>query len=597
MNGFRNLKVQSKFLIIGAFILLFMLGLGGVGVWGVDGVNRILQEAQSDQIPSIYQIGQTIDKTETVRVNYRQVLIETEPDKVQKAVTATKDSLVLARASWESYTKLPYSVEEKVLWPQFETVWKAWNVEIDEVLRLAVLNTPDAHQKALTILASGQGDKVTELLGQLSDISYNGTIVLAKTARDSFNLVMTLILVTIVVVMALTVATGLTLSRSLTNPLGKLQSATQAVTAGDLTQRADVATRDEIGQLAKAFNLMIGNLEQQSREIEQRNRDLDQQNREIEQRNRDLDQQNREIEKLNQEIGVASQELNGSAAELMALVNQQTAGTSEQSAAIHQTTSTVNEVRATTEQTSLRAKAMSDSALRSADVAEQGQQVVSETIIGMNVIKEQVEGIAENILALSEQTQQIGEIISTVNDIAEQSNLLALNAAVEAARAGEHGRGFAVVANEVRSLAERSKQATTQVRTILSDIQKATNVVVMVTEEGTKGVDHGVKLVDQAGRTIRQLSEVIRENLDSTQQIIAVVQQQNVGVEQVAQSMGNINEVTNQNVAANRQLQQSVEAMNRLADRLDKLTSNYKSANSPNVTTHKAKVGSWAAAN
>jgi len=282
------------------------------------------------------------------------------------------------------------------------------------------------------------------------------------------------------------------------------------------------------------------------------------------------------------EIGQAVQELNGSSAELMALVNQQTAGASEQSAAIHQTSSTVNEVRATIDQTNQRVHFMSDTALRSVNVADDGQQAVVETISGMSSIKEQVETIAENILALSEQTQQIGEIIATVNDIAEQSNLLALNAAVEAARAGEHGRGFAVVANEVRNLAERSKQATAQVRTILSDIQKATNSVVMVTEEGTKGVEQGVKLVDRAGLTIRQLSESIRENLNSTQQIMAVIQQQNVGVEQVAQAMTNINEVTNQNVAANRQLQQSVEGMNHLAERLDKLTNSYNFDNDMN---------------
>ena len=94
--------------------------------------------------------------------------------------------------------------------------------------------------------------------------------------------------------------------------------------------------------------------------------------------------------------------------------------------------------------------------------------------------------IAETILALSEQTQQIGDIIATVNDIADQSNLLALNAAIEAARAGEAGKGFAVVAGEVRSLAEQSRQATAQVKEILGDIQKATNTAVMVTEEGTK---------------------------------------------------------------------------------------------------------------
>ena len=121
-----------------------------------------------------------------------------------------------------------------------------------------------------------------------------------------------------------------------------------------------------------------------------------------------------------------------------------------------------------------------------------------------------VESIAENIVALSEQTQQIGEIITTVNDIAAQSNILALNASVEAARAGEYGKGFAVVAVEVRNLAEQSRQATAQVKAILSDIQKATNATVMATEEGTKQVEDGAQLAMKAGEAIEQLAEVIQ---------------------------------------------------------------------------------------
>ncbi|HEX2914399.1 MAG TPA: methyl-accepting chemotaxis protein [Chloroflexia bacterium] len=327
----------------------------------------------------------------------------------------------------------------------------------------------------------------------------------------------------------------------ITRPLGHLTNVTERIANGDLTQRVNINKRDEIGRLAASFNGMVESLTE-----------------------------------LNQEIGRAGQELNGSAIELLAMVNQQTAGASEQVAAVQQTSATIHEVKSTIEQTGQKAWAISDAATGSITVAEEGQQVVLETISSMTNIKEQVESIAENILALSEQTQQIGEIIATVNDIAEQSNLLALNAAVEAARAGEHGRGFAVVANEVRNLAERSKMATNQVRTILSDIQKATNSVVMVTEEGAKGVDEGVKLVDKTGTTITQLSRIIRENQSNTQQILAVVQQQNVGLEQVAQSIMSISDVTGQNVASIRQLEERVQGMNRLSGRFGELTSRYQ---------------------
>jgi len=133
----------------------------------------------------------------------------------------------------------------------------------------------------------------------------------------------------------------------------------------------------------------------------------------------------------------------------------------------------------------------------------------------MQDLRGRVETIAEQILALSEQTQQVGEIISSVEDLADQSNLLAVNAAIEAAKAGEQGRGFAVVAQEVRTLAEKSKAATVQVRTMLTDIQRATNAAVLATEQGTRGADEGARLVEQAGITIRQLDETIRHSAEA----------------------------------------------------------------------------------
>lgn len=554
MKRFNNLKISQKFLIIGLIIIPFVLALGGTGVFGVMQVNDLLQETQSVQLPSVHQLANVTQYLQNARIYNRQALLEADASKVEEAISNARFNLLETRKYWELYLKLPSVAAERVLWVDFEANWKSWNTDTENLFQQTALNTPDAKAKAEAILSktSPKSQKLVDIVAQLSKINYDGALKLASSAQDTFDNVLKLVIVMMLLVVLVTVVAGLTLSRAISRPLIRLRDATQAVAQGDLTQKLNINSKDEVGQLAAAFNKMTANLGE-----------------------------------LNQEINRAGQELNGSAAELLALVNQQTAGASEQSAAIHQTSSTVNQVKATIDQTNQRARSMSDTALRSVSVAEEGQQSVSETVSGMSLIKEQVEMIAENILALSEQTQQIGEIITSVNDIAEQSNLLALNAAVEAARAGEHGRGFAVVANEVRNLAERSKQATSQVRTILNDIQKATNAVVMVTEEGTKGVDHGVRLVDRAGQTIRQLSEVIGENLSSTQQIIAVVQQQNVGVEQVAQSMSNINEVTNQNVAATRQLQQSVEGMSQLAGRFGELTGRYKFADTSGLNANR----------
>src|SRR5207245_2493031 len=140
---------------------------------------------------------------------------------------------------------------------------------------------------------------------------------------------------------------------------------------------------------------------------------------------------------------------------------------------------------------------------RTQEIGKAGRKVVEESIGALDKVKEQMESTAENILALAEQAQAIGEIIATVNDIAEQTNLLALNAAIEASRAGEHGKGFTVVAGEVKMLADQSKTATTQVRQILGEIQKATNSAVLATEEVTKDGVTATTVADQARETTK----------------------------------------------------------------------------------------------
>jgi methyl-accepting chemotaxis protein len=277
-----------------------------------------------------------------------------------------------------------------------------------------------------------------------------------------------------------------------------------------------------------------------------------------------------------QQVSAATTNLSIASTKILAATSQQATGATEQSAAISQTSSTVEEVKAISEQFINRAQEMTTTAQHSVDISRSGEQVITETVASMDHIKAQVNSIAENILALSERTQQIGDIIATVNEIASQSNILALNAAVEAARAGEHGKGFAVVASEVRNLAEQSKQATAQVRTILLDIQKAINTTVMVTEEGTKVVEHGVTQAEQAGKVIRQLAGVIDESSLLATQMTAGGRQQTTGIEQIAIAMQSIKQATIQSLSATRQTEIAARDLNGLAIKLTQTVSSYK---------------------
>jgi methyl-accepting chemotaxis protein len=274
------------------------------------------------------------------------------------------------------------------------------------------------------------------------------------------------------------------------------------------------------------------------------------------------------VRSVNATFGGAISQLAATGNELLASTNQQAAGAEQQAAAVAQTVATVDEVTQTADQAAQRAKAVGDAVQRTLETGKAGRKAVDDSLAAMDTVKEQVEATAENILTLAEQAQAIGDIIATVTDIAEQTNVLSLNAAIEASRAAEHGKGFAVVAGEVKALADQSKKATAQVRQILGEIQKATNTAVLSTEEVTKGVAAAIKVALQANETIRALADTLTDTARATTQIAASVGQQATGMAQIHQAMKNIDHVARQNAVATRQASQAAENLNTLGTRL-----------------------------
>ncbi|MHB8589898.1 MAG: methyl-accepting chemotaxis protein [Candidatus Dormibacteraceae bacterium] len=397
----------------------------------------------------------------------------------------------------------------------------------------------------------------------------------------------------------LTLAAGIWIARSISGPLATITGAAERIAAGEVVETPRLNRSDEIGTLAAALSRMVqrlrefGDRERESKERLQQtitqyigfvervaNRDLSgslevSSDGDLGDLGKNLNKMAVNLRELAGQTREATNSLSAGVAEIMAAASQQASGAAEQAAAIQQTTATINEIRTTVEQTSQRAEKVADMGRESVRASDEGQAGVTSSIESMAAIRTRVETIAQNILALSEQGQQIGDIIVTVNTLAEQSNLLALNAAIEAARAGEHGKGFSVVASEVRSLAEQSKAATGGVRVLLGEIQKGTNAAVMVTEEGMKGVDAGTLMVDRAGTAIRALSDMIRSSAQAAEQIAISVKQQTTGMEQIAQAMAEINQATAQGLAGSRQTQLAAEHINAMSARMTKLAESY----------------------
>ena len=374
---------------------------------------------------------------------------------------------------------------------------------------------------------------------------------------------------------------GIFLTRSIVVPLCEVSAAARQIAAGDLSVNLPVRNRhDEVGALAAAFTEMTGSLGQMARVAQQISRgDLTLEVRPKSEKDTlgqafALMMQNlrRITREMQESVGI----LSSSAQHIVSTTTQVASAATETATAVTETTTTVEEVKQTAQLSTQKAKSVFDSAQKITLVSETGKKSVSESIEAMKQIREQMEGIAESIVRLSEQGQAIGEIMLSVNDLAEQSNLLAVNASIEAAKAGEQGKGFSVVAQEVRNLAEQSKQATVQVRGILNDIQKATHAAAMVTEQGSKVVEAGVKQSEQAGESVQQLAESITEAAQAATQIAASSQQQMVGMDQVAQAMESIKTASAQNVANTRQTEIAAKNIGELGRRLSDLVALYK---------------------
>ncbi len=321
---------------------------------------------------------------------------------------------------------------------------------------------------------------------------------------------------------------ALLLDGMISRPLRDVARLADRIGAGDLT--ADVpATRraDEVGILTGAFRGMV-----------------------------------EKLRGLNRETREGIEVLGSSANEIVAVATQVAAGAAEAAVAVNQTTTTVEEVKRTAELSAEKAQAVSQSAQKSVAVSQTGTKSVEETI-------------ALSIAKLSDQSLEIGEIIASVNELAEQSNLLAVNAAIEAAKAGELGRGFAVVAREIKALADQSRRATVRIRAILGENQKATASAVMATEQGIRAVEAGSRQSSETAEAIQALAGSIAEAALAATQIAASSQQQLVGMDQIAQAMESIKEASAQTAASTKQTQAAAQDLHGLGARLKHLVEQF----------------------
>lgn len=381
---------------------------------------------------------------------------------------------------------------------------------------------------------------------------------------------------------------ALVIARSVTTPLRQVVEVADRIAQGDLShglalgQSVDQGgwRKDEIGVLQGAFARMSAallNVAKGMERIAQGDLTLEvqpQSERDI--MGKALQAMTVNLRELANRTRDAVAMLVSSVGQISASTAQLSASSSETATAVTQTTATVVEVRQTAQLSNEKARFVADSAQRVAEITQRGTQASEGAMDGMRLITDRMDFIAQNIVTLSEKSQDIGDITSAVRSLAEQSNILAVNASIEAARAGEEGKGFAVVAAEIRNLAEQSKEAIRQIRAGLEEMQKATAASVMATEEGGKAVASGRDKASAAREAILALSENVQEASLSAAQIAASSREGLVSMDQVNTAMENIRQASSQNLDSATQLEESVRGLSDLARELLKLVERYK---------------------
>lgn len=265
----------------------------------------------------------------------------------------------------------------------------------------------------------------------------------------------------------------------------------------------------------------------------------------------------------------ASTQISSSTEEMSSGAQEQTVQASEVAGAVEEMTKTILE---TSKNTALAAETARDAG----DRAKEGGTVIVETIAGMNRIAEVVLKSAKTVETLGQSSNQIGEIVQVIDDIADQTNLLALNAAIEAARAGEQGRGFAVVADEVRKLAERTTKATKEIATMIKQIQQDTEDAVNSMTEGTREVESGKELANKAGKALNQIIDATNKVSDIIAQVAVAADQQSRASDDISKNIEAITTVTQETSAGIGQIAQATEDLSQLTNRLQDLVTRFK---------------------
>ncbi|MFZ3040401.1 MAG: methyl-accepting chemotaxis protein [Thiobacillus sp.] len=511
---FKNLTIKTRLVFILVFMSVMLVAGSFLGLGGMALTEAGLKTVYEDRTIPLGQVGHIEALLLENRLAIAVSLVTPTPAVIADSTAKIENNIVEINKTWDAYMATTLTPEEKILAEKFAADSKVFVVD---GLRPAV-----AALKANEIEVAKQivVDKIRPLYQPVGEgiAALNGLqLDVAKQEYEQAHsrsvAVRNLAIVAAILGLGLLAWIGFTIIRAITRPLNDAVKLARAVAEGDLTQRIEVHSTNEVGQLMQALKDMNDSLV-------------------------------RVVGQVRSGVDTVATASNQIAAGNLDLSSR----TEEQASSLEETASSMEELTSTVKQNAENARQANQLVVSTADVAVKGGQVVSQVVDTMDSIKDS--------------SRKIADIIGVIDGIAFQTNILALNAAVEAARAGEQGRGFAVVAAEVRNLAQRSAGAAKEIKGLI--------------EDSVGKVDAGGKLVDEAGRTMDEIVTSVKRVTDIMSEIAAASQEQSTGIEQVNQAITQMEDETQQNAALVEQAAAAAESMQDQAAKLAEAVSVFK---------------------
>lgn len=526
----RNMNIAPRAFLGFAFIAALVIGLSVFSVNRMALIRQATIDMESSQLPSIATLSVMLENSLRLRITSFRTLVNREPASLRETDARIAELIGKLQSAKKAYAALPAEADELAVFKQFEATLSTFLEIQAKVLELSGQDKIED----MRVLINTRMKEATDLMGaQINQLilmntkSATDAAALSRQEYDSANL--GIIGVSVVAVL-LTILLAWLLTRSIVNPLSRAVRAAEEIAAGDLTRPIDVDGKDEAAQLLLALVTMQRNL-RQTIEL----------------------------------ISGSSTQLASAAEELSAVTEESSRGLQQQNNEIEQAATAVNEMTAAVEEVARNAVSTSEASQQSNQTARQGRDRVVDTVKSIQDMTQQLQATSGLVEGLAAQGRDIGKVLDVIRSIAEQTNLLALNAAIEAARAGEAGRGFAVVADEVRALAHRTAQSTTEIEQMVAGIQTRTGDAVQSMSRNTDSTRTTLSLANSAGDALELITEAIAQINERNLVIASASEEQAQVSREVDRNLVNIRDLAAQTAAGANQTSAASHELSRLA--------------------------------